>query len=87
MIYQQAPQSFSQQFRQKVAIATAQPSYPGPQAVLGASGSQLKVLPASASQLQILSNEGKFQYVKLVTTGTPKDQALISTSKMIFLSV
>lgn len=65
-----------------MTIATAQPSYSGPQAVLGASGSQLKVLPASAAQLQILSNEGKFQYVKLVATS--KDQALLSTSKMIF---
>lgn len=77
-IVSQPPQSFSQQFRQKMTIATAQPSYSGPQAVLGASGSQLKVLPASAAQLQILSNEGKFQYVKLVTTS--KDQALLSTN-------
>lgn len=68
LIYQQTPQ--------RLMITAPQPSCP----VLRAGSSQMKVMPSSAAHLQILSNDGKFQYVKLVTV--PKDGTMISTGRM-----
>jgi len=43
---------------------------------------QFKGMPSSSAHLQIMSNDGKYQYVKLVTTPSEEARAITSSGKI-----